>query len=130
MMEVVLTVIVVLFMGCCVSPPCIITEFMSGGTLFDCLHVQNIKLSLRMILKTAYDIAQGMEFLHRLNLVHRDLTSKNLLLDELHNVKISDFGLSREFDPEMSLAGICNPRWRPPEITKGEKYSQSVDVYW
>jgi len=29
----------------------------------------------------------------------------------------------------MSLAGICNPRWRPPEITKGFKYDRKVDVY-
>ena len=34
-------------------------------------------------------------------------------------MKISDFGLSREVEVEMTLAGICNPRWRPPEITKG-----------
>jgi serine/threonine protein kinase len=42
-----------------------------------------------------------------------------LQLDEYQNLKISDFGLSREVEVEMTLAGICNPRWRPPEITKG-----------
>jgi len=72
----------------------------------------------------------GMKHLHSLNILHRDLTSKNILLDEYQNLKISDFGLSREVEVEMTLAGICNPRWRPPEITKGvTTYDGKIDVY-
>jgi len=121
---------VVLFMGACVNPPCIVTEFMAGGTLYDVLHVNHVKLDIWIFLKFALDIAQGMTHLHSLNILHRDLTSKNILLDEFQNVKISDFGLSREVEVEMTLAGICNPRWRPPEITRGiTTYDGKVDVY-
>eukprot|EP00026_Physarum_polycephalum_P001435 Phypoly_transcript_01436.p1 GENE.Phypoly_transcript_01436~~Phypoly_transcript_01436.p1 ORF type:complete len:783 (+),score=107.81 Phypoly_transcript_01436:144-2492(+) len=110
---------VVLFMGACAQPPCIVTEYMAGGTLYTVLHESRVKLDLLIFLKFARDIALGMAHLHSLNILHRDLTSKNILLDEYQNVKISDFGLSREVEVEMTLAGICNPRWRPPEITKG-----------
>jgi len=121
---------VILFMGCCISPPCIITEYMAGGSLFDALHINKVKFDIPLLLKMAKDVAEGMHHLHSLTILHRDLTSKNLLLDEYQNLKIGDFGLSREFDTEMSLAGICNPRWRAPEITKGEtRYDGKIDVY-
>jgi serine/threonine protein kinase len=45
-------------------------------------------------------------------------SSKNVLLDEYHNVFVSDFGLSREKSSDMTIAGVCNPRWRPPELTR------------
>ncbi len=55
-------------------------------------------------------------------------------VERIENKKISDFGLSREKKQEgsmtMTLGGICNPRWRPPEITKNlAHYSEKVDVY-
>eukprot|EP01114_Cavostelium_apophysatum_P016002 TRINITY_DN4485_c0_g1_i4.p1 TRINITY_DN4485_c0_g1~~TRINITY_DN4485_c0_g1_i4.p1 ORF type:complete len:288 (-),score=86.13 TRINITY_DN4485_c0_g1_i4:149-1012(-) len=121
---------VVIFMGACISPPCIVTEYMAGGTLYDVLHVRNVKLDIPLVIKMAKDIASGMAHLHSINILHRDLTSRNILLDEFQNVKISDFGLSRELQSTMTLAGICNPRWRPPEITKGVvNYNGKVDVY-
>eukprot|EP01113_Clastostelium_recurvatum_P027067 TRINITY_DN3259_c0_g1_i3.p1 TRINITY_DN3259_c0_g1~~TRINITY_DN3259_c0_g1_i3.p1 ORF type:complete len:1121 (-),score=263.78 TRINITY_DN3259_c0_g1_i3:24-3272(-) len=127
---------VVLFIAACVSPPCIITEFMSGGTLYDLLHKQKARFSFPIFMKMAVDLSLGMCHLHSLGIVHRDLTSMNVLLDEVGNLKISDLGLSREKQNSegsattMTLGGICNPRWRPPEITKNTGgYNEKVDVY-
>jgi len=125
---------VVMFYGVCLKPACIVTEFMGGGNLYDLLHKQHVSLSFPLIIKMATDLAVGFSHLHALSILHRDLTSLNVLLDEMGNVKISDFGLSREKAQEgsmtMTLGGICNPRWRPPEITKNSgKYSEKMDVY-
>jgi len=125
---------VVMFFGVCLKPPCIVTEFMQGGNLYDLLHKSGARLSTALVTKMATDLAVGLLHLHSLSILHRDLTSLNILLDEMGNVKISDFGLSREKQQEgsmtMTLGGICNPRWRPPEITKNlGHYSEKVDVY-
>eukprot|EP01133_Synstelium_polycarpum_P014500 gene14500-17114_t len=128
---------IVMFMGACYKPACIITEYMSGGSLYNVLHNPNlprVKYSFPLVLKMATDIALGLMHLHSINIVHRDLTSQNILLDELGNLKISDFGLSREKPKDgsatMTNGGICNPRWRPPEITKNlGHYSEKMDVY-
>jgi serine/threonine protein kinase len=88
---------------------------MELGSLYDVLHNElvprlphalKIKLALQVsviIYKSfCYDIiivsvqaAQGMHFLHSSGVLHRDLKSPNLLLDDKWNVKISDFGLTR-----------------------------------
>lgn len=125
---------VVMYFGVCLKPPCIVTEYMGGGNLYDLLHKQGERLSTALVTKMATDLAVGLLHLHSLSILHRDLTSLNILLDDMGNVKISDFGLSREKQQEgsmtMTLGGICNPRWRPPEITKNlGHYSEKVDVY-
>ncbi|EGC33167.1 hypothetical protein DICPUDRAFT_56632 [Dictyostelium purpureum] len=128
---------IVMFIGACYKPACIITEYMSGGSLYSILHNPNtpkVKYSFPLVLKMATDMALGLLHLHSIQIVHRDLTSQNILLDEFGNIKISDFGLSREKSREGSMTmtngGICNPRWRPPEITKNlGHYSEKVDVY-
>lgn len=125
---------VVMFFGVCLRPACIVTEFMAGGNLYDLLHKAGARMSTALVVKLALDLAVGLLHLHSLTILHRDLTSLNVLLDEMGNIKISDFGLSREKTQEgsmtMTLGGICNPRWRPPEITKNiGHYSEKVDVY-
>ncbi|EGC28848.1 hypothetical protein DICPUDRAFT_100013 [Dictyostelium purpureum] len=122
---------VVSFFGACVEPPCIFTEYMEGGNLYEILHVKKIKLDRLMMFKIVQDLALGMEHLHSLPspMLHRDLTSKNILLDEFKNIKIADFGLATYLNDEMTLAGVCNPRWRAPEITKGLNYNEKIDVY-
>eukprot|EP00026_Physarum_polycephalum_P004700 Phypoly_transcript_04723.p1 GENE.Phypoly_transcript_04723~~Phypoly_transcript_04723.p1 ORF type:complete len:555 (+),score=73.64 Phypoly_transcript_04723:88-1752(+) len=125
---------VVMFFGVCLRPACIITEFMAGGNLYDLLHKTGMRMSTSLVVKLALDLAVGLLHLHSLTILHRDLTSLNILLDEMGNIKISDFGLSREKTQDgsmtMTIGGICNPRWRPPEITKNiGHYSEKVDVY-
>lgn len=125
---------VVMFFGVCLRPACIVTEFMAGGNLYDLLHKAGARMSTALVVKLALDLAIGLLHLHSLTILHRDLTSLNILLDEMGNIKISDFGLSREKTQEgsmtMTLGGICNPRWRAPEITKNiGHYSEKVDVY-
>jgi serine/threonine protein kinase len=124
---------VVLFMGATAQPPCIVTVYMAGGSLYDALHVRRVRIDTQLALSMACDLADAMRHLHALNVLHRDFTSRNVLLDDAHNAYVADFGLSREATASgdgMTIAGVCNPRWRPPELTRGSgKYSAKVDVY-
>ncbi|KAK1322125.1 Serine/threonine-protein kinase HT1 [Acorus calamus] len=75
---------VVQFIGACTKPPslCIVTEFMSGGSVYDFLHKQKGSFKLPSLLKVAIDISKGMNYLHQNNIIHRDLKAANLLMDE------------------------------------------------
>lgn len=60
----------------------IITEYMHGGTLFDYLQRNHCVLTLSQRFKMAIDVCKGIEFLHANMIIHRNLNSMNLLLDE------------------------------------------------
>eukprot|EP01132_Coremiostelium_polycephalum_P005519 gene5519-6877_t len=130
----------VMFIGACSLDPqnrCIVMEYMGGGSLrrlLDDREAPNI-LTLALQLGIARDIAQGMHYLHTNfedPIIHRDLTSSNVLLDDGYTVaKINDFGLSKEMKPgpnEMTAA-MGSLAWMAPESFRGEKYTEKVDVY-
>ena len=78
----------------------LVSEFMQGGDLHQALAKRD-KLTGKATMKwshrlqSAYDIAEGMQFLHSKNLIHRDLKSLNCLIDGRGRTKIADFGLSK-----------------------------------
>ena len=112
------------------SPFCIITEWMNGGTLYKAIHQSNF-LSPTERTIAAFDIVRGMQFLHSRNIVHRDLKTLNVLLDDNKKIKICDFGFSR-FASENTLmtSNIGTPHWMAPELLmKGTRYSSKIDIY-
>lgn len=66
---------------------CIITEYMPRGSLWQILHNPNIQLTWDLKRKMAIDACVGMNFLHCSNIIHRDLKSHNLLVDQNWRVK-------------------------------------------
>ncbi|CAJ1967731.1 unnamed protein product, partial [Sphenostylis stenocarpa] len=84
---------IVLLMGAVIQPPklSIVTEYLSRGSLFELLHMGNVgsSISERHRLCMAYDVASGMNYLHQMKppIVHRDLKSPNLLVDNSFTVK-------------------------------------------
>lgn len=76
--------------------------------------------------------AQGMHFLHSSGILHRNLKSRNILLDEKWNAKVSDFGLSKFRDSfETDNAEMMNSLiWTAPEILAEESpFNEAADVY-
>ena len=59
-----------------------LSEFMSRGSLYDFLHKQKGVFKLPFLLKVAIDVSKGMNYLHQNNIIHRDLKTANLLMDE------------------------------------------------
>lgn len=83
------------------------------------------------ILKLALQTARGMEYLHDCNLIHRDLKSVNLLMDNEFNAKVCDFGLSRILAPKhQNMTGnVGTVSWIAPEVFEKQPYDTKADVY-
>ncbi|PSR98489.1 Serine/threonine-protein kinase [Actinidia chinensis var. chinensis] len=128
---------IVLFMGAVTQPPnlSIVTEYLSRGSLYRLLHKPGARevLDETRRLNMAYDVAKGMNYLHNCNppIVHRDLKSPNLLVDQKYTVKVCDFGLSRlkanTFLSSKSAAGT--PEWMAPEVLRDEPSNEKSDIY-
>lgn len=70
-------------------------EYMPGS-LYNLLHLKKaVQLSPDVRIRIARDVAKTFFYMHSLGIVHRDLKSHNILVDENFNIKICDFGLAR-----------------------------------
>jgi len=126
---------IILFMGVSINPQgkgLLLTEFLEGGSLFDHLHKKSKKFDDNQIIDISLDIALGMNYLHGQKILHCDLKSSNILLDERFNVKLGDFGLSktkRKFHGRKNFKRVGTPHWMAPEIMREEEYDEYSDVY-
>ncbi|GMH06590.1 hypothetical protein Nepgr_008430 [Nepenthes gracilis] len=123
---------VVQFIGACTQPPnqCIVTEFMSKGSVYEFMHKQRNVFKLPALLRAAIDISRGMEYLHQNNVIHRDLKTANLLMDEDGVIKVADFGVARVRDQTgVMTAETGTYRWMAPEVIEHKPYDHKADVF-
>ncbi|GMY11148.1 serine/threonine-protein kinase STY17 [Fagus crenata] len=123
---------VVQFIGACTQPPnlCIVTEFMSRGSVYDFLHKQRGAFKLPSLLKVSIDVSKGMNYLHQNNIIHRDLKTANLLMDENEVVKVADFGVARvQTQSGVMTAETGTYRWMAPEVIEHKAYDHKADVF-
>ncbi|RWW08774.1 hypothetical protein BHE74_00021974 [Ensete ventricosum] len=109
---------IVRFIGACRKPMvwCIVTEYAKGGSVRQFLmRRQNRSVPLKLAVKQALDIANGMEYVHGLGFIHRDLKSDNLLIFADKSIKIADFGVARiEVKTEGMTPETGTYRWMAP----------------
>ncbi|XP_077220918.1 serine/threonine-protein kinase STY46-like isoform X2 [Tasmannia lanceolata] len=123
---------VVQFIGACTMPPslCIVTEYMSGGSVYDFLRKQKGVFKPPSLLKVAIDVSKGMNYLHQNNIIHRDLKAANLLMDENEVVKVADFGVARvQAQSGVMTAETGTYRWMAPEVIEHKPYDHKADVF-
>ena len=111
---------------------CIVTEYCSGGCLFDILRDVTYVMSGADTQRFALEITRGVSYLHSLEppILHRDLKSLNILLDERQTVKLCDFGESRSAGKEArTMTMVGTPMWTAPEVLLGVPYGLPADIY-
>ena len=130
-----------LFLAACLEPPsrAISTELVIRGSLWDVLRIPNLfppnseyYLPTWIIRKILDGTCKGLTYLHNHNptVIHRDLKSAGILLDESFNVKICDFGLAKLFDYSNTMtANVGTVQWMAPEVLRGLSYTEKVDIY-
>ncbi|XP_073305333.1 probable leucine-rich repeat receptor-like protein kinase IMK3 [Primulina huaijiensis] len=113
----------------------LVFDYMPKGNLATYLHARApetpVGWSNRM--KIAKGMARGLIYLHdNVNIIHGNLTSSNVLLDEHTNAKIADFGLSRLMSSTTNSSVIATAGalgYRAPELVKLKKATTKTDVY-
>ncbi|WOL14333.1 hypothetical protein Cni_G23113 [Canna indica] len=118
----------------------LVYEFMAHGSLYQHLHGKdpNLKRRLDWVRRVtiAVQAARGIEYLHGYAcppVIHRDIKSSNILIDEEHNARVSDFGLSL-LGPVDSSAPLSEPPagtlgYLDPEYYKLHYLTTKSDVY-
>nr|XP_023655336.1 RAF proto-oncogene serine/threonine-protein kinase isoform X4 [Paramormyrops kingsleyae] len=128
---------ILLFMGYMTKENlAIVTQWCDGSSLYKHLHVQETNLQMFQLIDIARQTAQGMDYLHAKNIIHRDMKSNNIFLHESLTVKIGDFGLatvkarwSGSHQVEQPSGSIL---WMAPEVIRmqdSNPYSFQSDVY-
>ncbi|KAJ1690292.1 hypothetical protein LUZ63_014447 [Rhynchospora breviuscula] len=124
-------------LGCCVdlAQPLMVYEFIPNGTLADHLRGFRSPLSWQQRLSIAHQTAEGLAYLHFSAvppIYHRDVKSTNILLDEELNAKVSDFGLSRLAESDLSHISTCAQGtigYIDPEYYRNFQLTDKSDVY-
>ncbi|XP_026501184.1 raf homolog serine/threonine-protein kinase Raf isoform X2 [Vanessa tameamea] len=133
---------ILLFMGCVSKPSlAIVTQWCEGSSLYQHLHVLETPLPMLHLIDVARQTAQGMDYLHAKNIIHRDLKSNNIFLRDDWSVKIGDFGLATakvRWSDSSTLGGVQWQQptgsilWMAPEVIRMDEpvpYTFRSDVY-
>ena len=127
--------IIALYGVCVESMNALVLEFMPYGSLYMVLKRPPVALTLTVQLSLSLDIVSGLLYLHSQNIIHRDLKSLNVLVDEQMQAKISDFGLSKikvhtASGTKAMGSSLGSLYWKAPELFKlGGQCTKATDIY-
>ena len=112
------------------EPFFIVTPYIRHGCLYDYVSSKTKKERLPPTNLTliAMGIAYGMMNLHKMKIIHRDLKSPNILLDDRVLPIVCDFGIARANSATMTV-DIGTTNWMAPEQMLSKTYNEKVDVY-
>ncbi|XP_078283417.1 leucine-rich repeat serine/threonine-protein kinase 1 [Rhinoraja longicauda] len=130
---------IVALLGLCIHPLCFALELAPLGSLNTVLSQHStganfLPLGHMLTYRIAYQIALGLAYLHRKMIIFCDLKSDNVLVWSLDvtrpvNVKLSDYGISRQSFHEGALGVEGTPGYQAPEIMPGIVYDEKVDMF-
>ncbi len=106
----------------------LIMDYYSRGDFSKFL--KNRPLKEKYAIKYLKQLSEGLKYLLSNNIIHRDLKPQNILVSDIGDIKITDFGFARYFDNDIMIQTICgSPLYMAPEIMKSQKYDYKSDLW-
>lgn len=108
-------------------------EYCQYGSLRDLLKKakkKKIHLNELEISSIIYMVLHGLNFMHKNNLINRDIKCKNILVNKEGVAKLCDFGISQIYKKDSySRHKAGSPYWMAPELINQQKYDKSIDIW-
>ncbi|MCB0209003.1 MAG: protein kinase [Anaerolineae bacterium] len=109
----------------------LVMRLVNAGTLWDRFHGQPFPLEhIRHII---VQVGDALDYAHTKGIVHRDIKPKNILMDDRDNCLLTDFGIAKVMQADLSLTQmgttLGTPTYMSPEQIQGESLDGRSDIY-
>src|SRR5437867_8032198 len=110
--------------------PYLAMEFVEGETIASILE-RGTRFEPEKVVVLVSQIASALDYAHSKGVIHRDVKPANLMLYEGDRVKVTDFGIAKLMDAEMTQAGVLlgTPSYMSPEQAMGDKLDGRTDIF-
>lgn len=110
--------------------PYIVMEYAPGPTLQDCLD-KRVRYDLKTVAHIMLQLLDALDFAHRHNIVHRDISSSNIIVMQDGSIKITDFGIAKIDTSNLTHFGdvLGTPNYMSPEQWLGEPLDHRTDIF-